>query len=64
MFEGYYNYLGHYTVISSKTVDRMIGKALTFEGEPLDPVLEVFNNHNYLSYFPSYETTLLTINAA
>lgn len=31
LFEGYYNYLGHFTVISSRTVDKMLEKALSFE---------------------------------
>lgn len=63
LFEGYYNYLGHLTPISSRTVDRMLSKALSFEGEAHDSVLEVFQNHNYLSYFPSYEVTNALINS-
>ena len=64
MFEGYYNYLGHFTVISSKTVDRMLEKAMSFEDASLDPILDIFHNHNYLSYFPSYETTFKFLSLA
>lgn len=31
LFEGYYNYLGHFTVISCSTVDKMMEKILSFE---------------------------------
>jgi hypothetical protein len=31
LFEGYYNYLGHLTPISSKVVDRMLMRALSFK---------------------------------
>jgi len=29
-FEAYYNFLGHFTVISSTTVDKMLNKAMNF----------------------------------
>lgn len=57
MFEAYYNYLGHFTVISSTTVDKMLAKSLAFEGSSLDKVIEIYENHNYLSYFPHYQVT-------
>lgn len=31
LFEAYYNYLGHHTVISSSTVDKMLSKVMDFE---------------------------------
>ena len=54
LFEGYYNYLGHFTVISNKVVDRMLHKALSFQEKPLASIIEIYQNHNYLGYFPSY----------
>lgn len=30
LYEAYYNYLGHFTVIDSLTVDKMIEKAMSF----------------------------------
>ena len=39
----------------------MLLKALSFEGEPHNSVVEVLQNHIYLSYFPSYEVTLTLI---
>lgn len=57
LFEAYYNYLGHFTVISNTTVDRMLQKAMSFEDAPLQSVLEIFSTHNYLTYFPHYRVT-------
>lgn len=57
LFEAYYNYLGHYTVISSTTVDKMLDKVLAFPETPLPSVLELLNNHNYLAYFPANRIT-------
>ena len=41
----------------------MLSKALTFEGESQDSVIDIFQNHIYLSYFPSYKVTLTLINS-
>lgn len=30
LFEGYYNFVGHFTVITNKTVDKMLIKAMSF----------------------------------
>jgi len=57
LFEAYYNYLGHFTVISNSTVDKMLLKVLTFPNFPLSSVLEVYQNHNYLAYYPGYAVT-------
>ena len=40
----------------------MLSKALTFEEESHDSIIDIFQNHIYLSYFPSYEVTLTLIN--
>lgn len=63
LFEAYYNYLGHFTVISNSTVDKMLLKVLSFPTFPLDSVIELYQNHNYLAYYPSYAVTkqLLTL---
>jgi hypothetical protein len=50
-------------VISSTTVDKMMVKALSFEGCSLDKVIEVLENHNHLGYFPHYNVTKRTIAA-
>lgn len=42
LFEAYYNYLGHFTIISSTTVDKMLLKALSFEGCSIDKIIEIF----------------------
>ena len=41
----------------------MLAKSLAFEGCSLDKVIEIYENHNYLSYFPHYSIThrLLTL---
>ena len=64
LFEAYYNLLGHFTVMSNSTVDKLMLKVLSFEQFPLDAVLETFQNHNYLAYYPGYAVTkrLLVLN--
>ena len=58
MFEAYFNYLGHFTMIPNKVVDTLVYKALRVGGEEgLVGVMEIFDNHNYLMYFPSYQAT-------
>lgn len=64
LFEAYYNYLGHFTVISSKVVDGMLQKVMRFSDPHLDSVLEVFSNHYYLAYFPHYQITQRLIKLA
>lgn len=57
LFEAYYNYLGHFTLISSTTVDKMLLKALSFDTCSLPKIIEVFENHNHLGYFPHFKVT-------
>ena len=68
IFEAYYNYLGHYTPIENKTVDALLNKTASLAkiDIPKQPhhwgkVSEVLRNHEYLGYYPHYDTT---INAA
>jgi hypothetical protein len=35
----------------------MLLKSLSFEGSSMDKIIELLQNHNYLSYFPHYEVT-------
>jgi hypothetical protein len=32
-------------------------KVMSFQKFPLDSVLEVYQNHNYLAYYPGYAVT-------
>lgn len=64
LFEAYYNYLGHFTMISSTTVDKMLLKALSFQGCSLPKIIEIFQNHNHLGYFPHYSITKKTLQLA
>jgi hypothetical protein len=58
LFEAYYNYLGHFTLMKNSTVDKMLQKAMSIGEGELQKVLDVYGNHNYLGYFPSYKVTL------
>lgn len=64
LYEAYYNYLGHFTLISSTTVDKMILKALSFPSPNLDSAIQIFENHNYLGYFPHYNVTAQLLKSA
>ena len=55
--EAYYNYMGHFTVVSSRTVDKMILKMMELEGCAFGGIVELLHNHNYLGYFPHYGVT-------
>jgi hypothetical protein len=35
----------------------MLLKSLSFEGCSIDKAIEIFENHNYLGYFPHYSVT-------
>lgn len=61
LFEAYYNYLGHFTVISNSSVDKMLHKVMDITEAPLEQAIEIYSTHNYLSYFPHYSTTLRLI---
>jgi hypothetical protein len=61
LFEAYYNYLGHFTLMQNSTVDKMLQKVMSFEEADLEKVLEVYANHNHLGYFPSYKVTAAVI---
>ena len=56
MFEAYYNYLGHFTQIPNKVVDELVFKAIAL-GNQVEPILQIFTHHNYLTYFPHYDAT-------
>lgn len=61
MYEAYYNYMGHFTLIPNKVVDSLIIKSIII-GNQVDKVLEIFSHHNYLAYFPHYDATFKFIN--
>jgi hypothetical protein len=42
----------------------MLLKALSFEGCSLPKVIEIFENHNHLGYFPHYQVTKAVLGAA
>jgi hypothetical protein len=42
LFEAYYNYIGHFTMISSTTVDKMLLKSMSFEGCSRQRIIEIF----------------------
>lgn len=62
MFEAYYNYMGHFTLIPSKLVDSLVLKAIQI-GNQTEQVLEIFSHHCYLHYFPHYTATNTFIKA-
>ena len=64
LYEAYYNYLGHFTVIDSTSVDKMLEKAMSFPTCSLDKIVELYGNHNYLSYYPHYRITHKLISIA
>lgn len=64
LFEAYYNYLGHFTLMKNSTVDKMLHKAMSIEAVDLEKVLDVYGNHNHLGYFPSYQVTAEIIRLA
>jgi hypothetical protein len=49
--------VGHFTIISSTTVDKMMLKSLSFDGSSQDRIIELLENHNHLGYFPHYNVT-------
>jgi hypothetical protein len=49
--------VGHFTLISSTTVDKMMLKSLSFDGCSQDKIIELLENHNHLAYFPHYNVT-------
>ena len=56
MFEAYYNYMGHFTIIPNKVVDSLVIKALII-GNQTEHVMEIFTHYDYLAYFPHYDAT-------
>lgn len=57
MYEAYYNYMGHFTLIPNKVVDSLVLRSILI-GNQVDKVLEIFSHHNYLAYFPHYDATM------
>ena len=64
LFEAYYNFLGHFTIISNKTMDHFILTIIQLaKKDPLntptttDKLLELFRHHDYLKYYPHYSVT-------
>jgi hypothetical protein len=57
MYEAYYNYMGHFTLIPNKVVDSLVIKSIMI-GNQVEKVLEIFSHHNYLTYFPHYDATM------
>lgn len=57
LLEAYYNYIGHFTLMDSSTVDKMLTKIMSLEGCTLSPLVKLLHNHNYLGYFPHYRVT-------
>lgn len=52
MYEAYYNFLGHFTEISQKTVDALVDKTITLGSlnddlleEATNKVMDIFQNH-------------------
>ncbi len=44
--------------MKNSTVDKMLQKAMSIEATDLEKVLDIYGNHNYLGYFPSYKVTV------
>jgi hypothetical protein len=49
--------MGHFTLISNRTVDKMLLKVMAFPNAPLQSIHTLLENHNYLGYFPHYAVT-------
>lgn len=56
LLEAYYNLLGHNTKITHKTVDLVVQRCIEINPTP-DKVLDLYENHHLLRYFPHYSTT-------
>ena len=62
LLEAYYNYIGHFTLIDSRTVDKMLSKIMGLEGCKVTPLIQLLHHHNYLTYFPHYRVTNRLLN--
>ena len=56
LLEAYYNLQGHNTKISQKTIDIIVQKCIDINPTP-DRVLDLYERHYLLGYFPHYTTT-------
>ena len=51
--QAYYNFLGNSAVFPNRMIDNMILKGIELSYTP--KLIPIFENHNYLFYYPSSE---------
>lgn len=56
LLEAYYNLLGNFTLLNNTATDRVISKYLDVGGDAAN-ILELYEHHTFLSYFPHYQVT-------
>jgi hypothetical protein len=62
LLEAYYNLLGNFTKLNNTVTDRMVVKYLNAGGDPAK-MLELFEHHTFLMYFPHYNATTRLLEA-